>query len=227
MDFRPAAQQSPAGGAAIFTLTTLPKTFSVGGYIVTADFTPIDSFTGSSGTLATGLTVTPKPLVIKAATNTKSWDGTFSAAALPTITGLVSGDTVTGLTEVYSDTNVATGKTLSVNPGLIINDGSSGKNYSVTTATDKTGVINPPNSILTLPNSLTVIEPPQGMTYTVYLPLTVNLPLNYTVSYQTVNGSAVAGTDFVAINPGTVHVNDANNTQPSVLIPITIRGGAY
>ncbi len=166
-------------------------------------------------------------LVIKATTNTKSWDGTTSAAALPTVTGLVSGDTVTGLTEAYSDTNVATGKTLSVNPGFTINDGNSGKNYSVTTATDKTGVINPPNTILTLPNSLTVIEPPQGMTVTVNLTLTVNLPLNYTVSYQTVNGSALAGTDFVAINPGTVHVNDANNTQPSVLIAITIRGGAY
>ena len=166
-------------------------------------------------------------LVIKPTTNTKSWDGTTSAAAIPTVTGLARGDSITGLTEVYSDTNVATGKTLSVNPGFIINNGNSGKNYTVTTGTDKTGVINPPNTILTLPNSLTVIEPPQGMTYTVYLPLTVNLPLNYTVSYQTVNGRALAGTVFVAVNPGTVHVNDANNTQPSVLLPITIRGGAY
>ncbi len=114
---------------------------------------------------------------------------TSARRRIPTVTGLVSGDTVTGLAEVYTDTNVAAGKTLSVNPGFIINDGNNGKNYSVSTATDKTGVINPPNTILTLPSSLTVIEPPQGMTYTVYLPLTVNLPLNYTVSYQTVGGT--------------------------------------
>ncbi len=227
MDLGAAIQQPPVGGAAIFTLTTLPKTLNVGGYVVTANFTPVGSFTGSSATLATGLTVTPKPLVIKATTNTKPWDGTLSAAALPTVTGLVSGDTVTGLAEVYNDTNVATGKTLSVNPSFIINDGNSGKNYTVTTAPDKTGVIGPPNPVLTLPNSLAVIEPPEGMTVTVNLTLTVNLPLNYTVNYQTVNGSALAGTDFVAINTGTIHVNDANNTLPTVQIPITIHGGAY
>ncbi len=165
-------------------------------------------------------------LLIQATTNTKSWDGTTLAAALPTVAGLGSGDTVSGLAEIYSDTNVATGKTLSVS-AYTVNDGNGGKNYTVAVAADKTGVIGAPNSILTLPASLTVIEPPQGMTYTVYLPLTVNLQLNYTVSYQTVGGSALAGSDFTAINPGTVHVNDANNTQPSVLIPITIRSGAY
>ena len=166
-------------------------------------------------------------LLVKATTNTKSWDGTTSAAAIPTVTGLASGDTITGLAEVYNDTNVATGKTLSVNPGFNINDGNGGKNYMTTTATTNTGVINSPNSILTLPPSVTVIEPPQGLTYTVYLTLSVNQPLNYTVTYQTAAGTAAAGTDFTAINPGTIHANNVNNNQPTVQIPIIIHGGAY
>ena len=90
-----------------------------------------------------------------------------------------------------------------------------------------TGVINPPAPTFTLPSSLNVIEPPQGSTYTVYVPVTVNLPLNYTLTYQTVSGTAVAGTDFVKVNPGTVHINNASGTQATVQIPITIYGGPY
>ncbi len=200
------------------------KTLSVSGYTIN-DGNGGRNYAVSTLVNTTGV-INKGVLLIQATTNTKSWDGTTSAAALPTVSGLGSGDVVTGIAEVYTDTNVATGKTLSVS-AYTVNDGNGGKNYTIAIAADKTGVINPPNSILTLPNSLTVIEPPLGMTYTVYLPLTVNQPLNYTVNYQTVNGTALAGTDFVAVNPGTLHVNNVNNGQPSVLIPITIRGGAY
>ncbi len=225
---------SVAGKTITYTLVTTAKQLQVlqangGLHAITATYSRGLSFTSCAGNLAGGLTVTKAPLVITAVTNTKDFDNSTSAAATPTVTGLVSGDAITfptGLAEVYADPYADTGKTLSVS-AYTLNDGNSGKNYAVTLVSNKTGAINSPNVILTLPNSLTVIEPPQGTTYTVYLPLSVNLPLNYTVSYQTVNGSAVAGTDFVAINPGTVHISDANNTQPSVLLPITIHGGAY
>jgi sugar lactone lactonase YvrE len=170
--------------------------------------------------------ITKASLVIKAVANTKPWDGTTSAAAIPTVTGLVAGDSISGLTEVYSNPNYGTGKTLSVS-AYSVSDGNGGNNYSITTSTNNTGAIIAPVAIFTVPSSINVIEPPQGSTYTVYVPVTVNLPVNATLTYQTVGGTALAGTDFVKVNPGTLHINNASSTQATVQIPITIYGGPY
>ncbi|PYV17385.1 MAG: hypothetical protein DMG21_08505, partial [Acidobacteria bacterium] len=86
-------------------------------------------------------TINQAPLTITAATNTKTYDSTTSAAGTPTVTGLVGGDTATGLVEAYADKNVGTGKTLSVS-AYTVNDGNNGNNYTVTTPTNATGVIN-------------------------------------------------------------------------------------
>ena len=86
--------------------------------------------------------ITPAPLTISAIPNTKSYDQTTSALAVPTVTGLFGTDTVTGRAEVYVDPNVGTGKTLSVS-AYTINDGNSGNNYTVLTVDNNTGVINP------------------------------------------------------------------------------------
>jgi len=80
-------------------------------------------------------------LSITAVTNTKTYDGSNSAAANPTVSGLQPGDTVTGLAEVYDNKNAGSGKTLSVS-AYTVNDGNSGGNYIVTTHTDTTGLIN-------------------------------------------------------------------------------------
>ena len=66
-------------------------------------------------------------LTINAVANTKIYDGTTSAAAVPAGVGLQPGDTVTGA-EVYADRNVGTGKTLNVST-YIISDGNGGANY--------------------------------------------------------------------------------------------------
>jgi hypothetical protein len=55
---------------------------------------------------------------------------------------LQGSDTVTGLSETYDTPAVGTGKTLTVSPGYVVNDGNSGANYAVTTATSTAGVIN-------------------------------------------------------------------------------------
>jgi hypothetical protein len=89
----------------------------------------------------TGLSTAPG-LTITAATNTKPYDGTASAAATPTTSGLQGTDTVTGLSETYDNKNAGSNKTLTVTAGYTVNDGNSGNNYSVTTATNTTGVIN-------------------------------------------------------------------------------------
>jgi YDG domain/Kelch motif/Galactose oxidase, central domain len=81
-------------------------------------------------------------LTLTAVTNTKTYDATTSAAAIPTSSGLQGSDTVTGLTESYDNKNAGNGKILSVNAGYTVNDGNSGGNYTVTTQTNATGVIN-------------------------------------------------------------------------------------
>jgi hypothetical protein len=82
-------------------------------------------------------------LTITASTNTKTYDATNSAAAVPSVSvGLQGSDSVSGLVEVYSDANAGTGKTLHVS-AYVVNDGNGGNNYAVTLVDDHTGVINP------------------------------------------------------------------------------------
>jgi hypothetical protein len=90
------------------------------------------SNTGSIGALS---------ITVTAATNTKTYDQTTSAAASPTITtGSLQGTDTAGFSETYSNKIVATGKTLT--PAGIVNDGNSGNNYAVTFVPVTTGVIN-------------------------------------------------------------------------------------
>jgi hypothetical protein len=87
-----------------------------------------------------GLTISLAALTITAATNSKTYDGTTSAAATPTYNGLQAGDTLIGLIETYDNKNAGTGKTLTVN-GYTLSDGNSGNNYTVNLVNDITGVI--------------------------------------------------------------------------------------
>jgi hypothetical protein len=84
---------------------------------------------------ATNLTVTAAP-------NTKSYDGTTSAAATPTITAgsIQAGDTAPVWTETYNTADAGTGKTLT--PAGVVVDGNGGANYSYTYAQNFAGVIN-------------------------------------------------------------------------------------
>ena len=79
-------------------------------------------------------------ITVTAATNTRAYNGTTSAAAIPTVTSgtILAGDTA-NFTEVYSNKNAGTGKTLI--PSGSVTDGNGGANYSVTFANNTTGVI--------------------------------------------------------------------------------------
>jgi hypothetical protein len=81
---------------------------------------------------ATG-TITAASLNIHATTDSKTYDGTTSSSAVPTYTGIISPDTVTGLTQAYQSKNVlgANGSTLDVT-AYTVNDGNGGNNYAVT-----------------------------------------------------------------------------------------------
>ena len=83
--------------------------------------------------------ITARAVTVTAATNTKGYDGTTSAAAAPTIAGtVVSGDTA-NFTESYDTKNAGTGKTLT--PAGTVNDGNGGHNYAVTFVADTSGAI--------------------------------------------------------------------------------------
>jgi YVTN family beta-propeller protein len=94
-------------------------------------------------------------LTITATTNTKVYDGNASAAAIPTVSGTKTSDTVTGLTEQYDSKSAGTGKTLSI-ASYTITDGNNGNNYNVTTVVNTSGVITKGDSTTTVtsgPNS--------------------------------------------------------------------------
>jgi hypothetical protein len=85
-------------------------------------------------------TTYPAPLTITALTNTKPYDVTTSASAIPNVSGLKGSDTVTGLAETYDTKDAGIQKTLSVT-AYTINDGNSGHNYTVSKTDNRTGVI--------------------------------------------------------------------------------------
>lgn len=88
--------------------------------------------------------ITKAALVLSAASDVKTYDGTTSSTASPiVVSGLVSGDTVSGLGQAFQSKNVLgqNGSTLLVS-SYTVNDGNSGGNYTVTT-NSTSGTINP------------------------------------------------------------------------------------
>src|SRR5206468_6706994 len=77
-------------------------------------------------------TISTAALDISATSNSKTYDRTTSSTAMPTTSGLQTGDTVTGLAEAFASKNVlgAGGSTLVVT-AYTVNDGNSGNNYAV------------------------------------------------------------------------------------------------
>lgn len=84
--------------------------------------------------------ITVEPLTITAVLNSKTYDGTNSAAATPTVTSgsVMTGDTADFI-EHYNTTNVGTGLTLKASG--TVSDGNSGNNYTYTFVDVTTGVI--------------------------------------------------------------------------------------
>ena len=115
------------------------KTLSVTTYTVN-DGNSGGNYTVTSVNNTAGV-INQAALTITAAPNTKTYDGTTTAAGTPTVSGLQGSDTVTGLAEAYSNLNVGAGKTLSVTT-YTVNDGNSGGNYTVTSVNNSAGVIN-------------------------------------------------------------------------------------
>src|SRR5437899_7366414 len=76
--------------------------------------------------------ISAKALTITAQTNSKTYDSTTSAAAVPVVVGLVGSDTVTGKAETYDTANAGVGKTLSVSAYTVREDNSTAEHKAPT-----------------------------------------------------------------------------------------------
>jgi hypothetical protein len=129
--------------AQILTATPLagpPK--NVGNYTVVATYNDAPGFRPStSGPVY--FSITQATLEIDASDNTKVYDSTTAAAAVPTYSGLLDGDSISNLHEAYQSKDVlgTNGSTMYVTT-YTINDGNGGNNYTVVTVTH-TGTITP------------------------------------------------------------------------------------
>ncbi len=127
------ANAVPLGGAPV----------NAGTYTVVADYTSDNSDYTNIESDPLTFTISPANLTITAAACTKTYDGTTSAAAIPTVVGLQGTDTVTSLTEAYASKDVlgTNGSTLVV-IGYTVNDGDGGADYTVSTQS-ASGTITP------------------------------------------------------------------------------------
>ena len=85
--------------------------------------------------------ITPKALNISTVANSKVYDGGLTSANKPLVTGLVTGDRVTGLFQQYETKTVGENKQLLIKNGYVVQDGNGGGNYSVVQQTSTEGVI--------------------------------------------------------------------------------------
>ncbi len=112
-------------------------TITAPGYTLTGTDAP--NYTLTQPTV-TG-TITAKPITVTAVTFSKIYDGTTAATgALPTNSGLATGDTLTTFIEAYSDKNAGTNNKTLIPSGLVT-DGNSGLNYAYTYVNFTTGTI--------------------------------------------------------------------------------------
>ena len=202
--------------------TSIPIT--VNGYDISGTDAANYTLTQPSGLAAD---ITTAPLTITAAANTKTYDGTTIASTIPTISGLMGSDSVTGLAETYDSENAGTGKTLSVS-AYTVNDGNNGNNYAVSTVASTGGVINKASSSIVLGSlnqtyngsveTATATTTPSGLSVTFTYNGSATVPTaagSYTVvgtindaNYQ---GSAT-GTLVIAQASGSVSLGSLNQT---------------
>jgi hypothetical protein len=196
---------------------------------------------GNSGanysvTLNTALgSITPAPLTIAAVSDTRVYDGTIVSTAGPTAIGLVTTDTVTGLSQAFDSRN-AGARTLAVKSGYTVDDGNGGANYAVTVAT-ASGAITPASLVLTTATDTKVYD---QNTTSVGTPQAVGLVAGDSVTGlgQTFD-SANAGARTLILNPGytlidgngganyTVTLAQASGTITPAPITATMSGLVY
>ncbi|MDB6008325.1 MAG: hypothetical protein JWL65_575, partial [Gammaproteobacteria bacterium] len=213
-------------------LGTNGSTLSVNGGYTVNDGNGGNNYSVTLNT-ATG-TINPATLNLTAATDTKVYDATTTAAGTVVgVGGLKGSDTVTGTSESFASKNVlgANGSALVVNSGYVVNDGNSGHNYTVVTH-NGSGTITP--APLTL-STVTDTKTYDGATAAPGAAVGVSGLLGsdtITNLAESFNSKNVAGTNGSTLSVATGYVlNDGNsghnytvasNTSPGTITPAAL-----
>jgi fibronectin-binding autotransporter adhesin len=151
-------------------------------------------------------------ITVTAATNTKPYDGSTSAAAIPTVTpgSIQTGDNA-AFTESYDNSNVGTGKTLT--PAGSVTDGNGGANYNVTFVANLTGEITAVGTTTGLLSSTNPSTETSNVTFTATVSSGVGTPTGNVVfkanavpfsTNTLVSGAASASTTTLPVGTNTV-----------------------
>ena len=177
-----------------------------------------NNYTYTFVSIATGV-ITAEALTITAVTNTKTYDGTTSAAALPVITsGSLQGSDTADFIETYSTQNVGTGLTLT--PSGTVNDGNGGNNYTYTFVADSTGVITAEALTITAVANTKTYD---GTTDAATLPVITSGSLqgsdtaDFVETYSTSN----VGTGLTLTPSGTVNDGNGGNNYTYTFVPVS------
>src|SRR5439155_5593813 len=116
-----------------------------GSTLTVTAYTVNDGNSGGNYTVTTHTalgTISKAALDITAASDSKTYDGTTTSSATPSVSGLQTGDSVTGKTQAFASKNVlgTNGSMLAVT-AYTVNDGNSGGNYTVDSSGTATGTI--------------------------------------------------------------------------------------
>ena len=169
--------------------------------------------------------INTRPIIVTASANTKTYNGTTSAAALPTITSgtLAAGD-VAVFSETYDNPNQGNGKTMIPAVVSIVDERAvnMASNYNVTLTNSTNGVINLASTTNTLITSAESVRYMDNLTMTAQIkPLNTGSALTGTVTFS-VNGVPYGTVTAVPI-PG-----DPFGTLQATVIPqISNLPGSY
>jgi len=219
---------NPAGGTYDTRNQGTGKTVTVTGLAIAGPSATNYVLSGSSAAAAVGV-INPTNLTVMATANSKTYDGTASAAALPAITAgsVQSGDTAV-FVETYDTQNMGAGKTLT--PSGVVNDGNGGNNYNDLFVASANGTISAA--------TLTCTATAAGMTYGSSVPVlggsvggfvggdTQASATTGTLTFTTlatassgVGSYAINGTGLTANNNNYTFVQAAGNAQALAISP--------
>ena len=177
---------------------------------------------GNYALASTGATtqaaISPRPITVTAAADSKTYDGTATATGTPTITtgDLVGGDTG-AWTQSFDTRHAGTGKTLT--PAGAVSDDNSGGNYAVTFAPAASGTISP------LPMTVTAVTDSKvydGTTSSDGIPQIAPAPVDGdTAEFQQAFATADAGTGKTIVPSGAVSDGNGGNNYDLTLIVVS------
>jgi hypothetical protein len=196
----------PAGGNPLYALT----------------WTISDDNGGDNYTVVTPLTpgtIKAIPLTISATSDTRVYNGTVGSTAVPTVTGLVSTDTVTSAKEQFTSPNPmgVNGSTLFVS-SYALNDGGGGVNYIVTPNTA-------PGTIYYLATKL-AYERPLPTSGTAGVALTPTVKVDVQDAFGNVVTDDNSSTVTITLNTGTFDGGSNFVTAPVVNGVATFSGAS-